>query len=312
MTDQNVRRWFARQIARLRTLRRALSKGHDEDKYRVIQFLVSRLPIAETTKRDILSWCVSRLLDRERRTLRSQTLRAQSDWDAKGHRRLKQLLAGNETLEVSASEAPKVSFVLVTKDKADLTALCFESLLQFADSPYELIVVDNGSADSTLAMLNRLKGAKVIRNQTNLGFGPACMQAVDIATGEYLCFLNNDALLTKGAIAAVLKNFEHEGVGAVGAKILLANGMLQEAGSMIWSDGSALGYGRGDDPELPQYNFRRPVDYCSGVFLVTPRRIFRQLGGFSAEFAPAYYEDTDYCMTLWQNGLRVVQAEMGI
>ena len=306
MTDQNVRKWFAKQVARTRTVLRALSMGNDEDKYRVVQFVVSRLPIAEATKRNLLSWCLSNLLDRERRTLRSQMQRAQSDWDAKGHRRLKKLLRGKESLEVPASGAPTVSFIFVTFNKAHLTVLSLESVLQFADLPYELIVVDNGSTDSTLAMLDRFKGTKVIRNPINLGFGPACMQAADIATGEYLCFFNNDALLTNGAMAAVLKNFEHEGVGAVGAKILLANGKLQEAGSIIWSDGSALGYGRGDDAEQLQYNFRRPVDYCSGVFLVTPRRTFHQFGGFSDQFAPAYYEDTDYCMTLWQNGQRVI------
>ena len=48
------------------------------------------------------------------------------------------------------------------------------------------------------------------------------------------------------------------------------------------------------------------MDYCSGAFLFTPTELFRSLGGFSADFAPAYYEDADYCMTLWQNGLRVV------
>ena len=81
---------------------------------------------------------------------------------------------------------------------------------------------------------------------------------------------------------------------------------MQETGSIIWSDGSALGYGRGDEPELSEYNFRRPVDYCSGVFLVTPRETFQRYGGFREEFAPAYYEDTDYCMTLWQNGLSTI------
>jgi GT2 family glycosyltransferase len=155
-------------------------------------------------------------------------------------------------------------------------------------------------------MLDRVNGAKIIRNRTNAGFGPACMQAADIATGEYLCFLNNDALLTEGALSTALKNFDRQGVGAVGGKILLATGRLQEAGSIIWSDGSASGYGRGDDPELPQYNFRRPVDYSSAVFLITPRTVFQQAGGFSTCFAPAYYEDTDYCMTLWQSGLSVL------
>jgi glycosyltransferase involved in cell wall biosynthesis len=101
-------------------------------------------------------------------------------------------------------------------------------------------------------------------------------------------------------------------VGAVGGKILLANGALQEAGNLIWSDGSALGYGRGDDPNSPQYEFRRPVDFCSGVFLLTPRKLFADLGGFSSEFAPAYYEDADYCMTLWQRGFQVIYEPLAV
>ena len=305
LTLQKVRKWIARQGARWHTLRRAISKGHEEDKYRVLQAVVSRLPIPDTTKRKVLRWSASLLLDEQRSNLRSQ-LRAQSEWNAKGHKRLKLLFASDETLEIPASDAPNLSFILVTHNKAHLTVLSLESVLQFASVSYELIVVDNASTDATLAMLHRFKGAKVIRNQTNAGFGPACVQAADIASGEYLCFFNNDALLTSGAIVAALKNFEHEGVGAVGAKILLANGRLQEAGSIIWSDGSALGYGRGDNPELPQYNFRRPVDYCSAVFLITPRSVFHRMGGFNALFAPAYYEDTDYCMTLWRNGLSVI------
>ena len=72
----------------------------------------------------------------------------------------------------------------------------------------------------------------------------------------------------------------------VGGKILLANGDLQEAGSIIWADGTAVGYGRGDNPDRPQYQFRRPVDYCSGVFLFTPRRLFLELGGFRPLYSP--------------------------
>ncbi len=138
---------------------------------------------------------------------------------------------------------------------------------------YELIIVDNASTDQTRLMLDRLQGAKIIHNQTNVGFGPACMQAAANARGKYLCFFNNDALLNRTAMSAALANFSNDTVGAVGGKILLANGALQEAGNIIWSDGSALGYGRGDDPQSPQYEFRRPVDFCSGVFLLTPQKV---------------------------------------
>ena len=306
MTDQKARRWIAKQIGRWHTLRRAFREGNGEDRYKVIHGIVLRLPVADTTRRRILAWSMSRLLDRRRHTLKSQLLRAQSAWDAKGHNRLKDLLAGNETLDAPPCSSPTLTFVIVAKNKAHLTLLTIESVLQFADVPYELVIVDNGSTDSIPAMLDRIPAARLIRNQTNVGFGPACVQAAEIAAGEYLCFLNNDALLSKGSVSAALKNFDREGVGAVGAKILLANGKLQEAGSIIWCDGSALGYGRGDDPDLPQYNFRRPVDFCSAVFLITPKEVFRRMGGFSEQFAPAYYEDTDYCMVLWQNGLSVI------
>jgi GT2 family glycosyltransferase len=306
LAEFNPRRWIAKQVARLGTLRRALRAGNTEDRYRVARFIVARLPITDTTRRNVLSWISSRLLDRKRRSARAQIESAQSEWNANGRRRLEQLFSGREGLVVPESDAPLVSFILVTKNKAHLSVLSLESVIRFALPPYELIVVDNASTDSTLLMLDRVKGAKVLPNSSNVGFGPACMQAAAIAKGRFLCFLNNDALLTPGAIEAVLKNFEHSDVGAVGAKVLLANGRLQEAGSIIWADGSALGYGRGEDPRLPEYNFRRPVDYCSGVFLVTPREVFHCYGGFREEFAPAYYEDTDYCMTLWQNGLSVI------
>jgi GT2 family glycosyltransferase len=89
-------------------------------------------------------------------------------------------------------------------------------------------------------------------------------------------------------------------IGAVGGKIILLDGKLQEAGSIVWRDGSCTGYGRGDDPFAPMYNFRRDVDYCSGAFLLTPRRVWEQLSGFDKAFEPAYYEETDYCLRLWE------------
>jgi glycosyltransferase involved in cell wall biosynthesis len=83
---------------------------------------------------------------------------------------LKELLAGNEALEIPACSSPKVTFIIVAMNKAHLTLLTIESALQFADVPYELVVVDNGSTDSGPAMLDRIPQAKVIRNQINVDF----------------------------------------------------------------------------------------------------------------------------------------------
>jgi GT2 family glycosyltransferase len=285
---------------------RAISLGREEDQLKVVYGTVLRLPVSEQTRQKLLRRGISWVLDRRSGEQHGSMQEAHALWHARGKLELDRLLSSNELIQIPSSGPPLVTFVVVVRDKAHLSFLSLESISQFADVPYELIVVDNASADATAAMLDRFQGARIIRNATNAGFGPACNQAANSATGEYLCFFNNDALITPGAVRAVLSNFEQDHVGAVGAKILLANGALQEAGSIIWRDGSALGYGRGDDPGLPRYNFRRPVDYCSGVFMVTPRELFLKLGGFSDEFAPAYYEDTDYCMTLWHNGWKVI------
>jgi GT2 family glycosyltransferase len=97
-----------------------------------------------------------------------------------------------------------------------------------------------------------------------------------------------------------------EQAGAVGGKLLYPDGILQEAGGIIFSDASGHNFGRYDpQANAPLYNYLREVDYCSGALLATPRPLFKQLGGFDTRYSPAYYEDTDYCFNLWQNGYRV-------
>jgi GT2 family glycosyltransferase/glycosyltransferase involved in cell wall biosynthesis len=234
------------------------------------------------------------------------------EWDEAGKRDLAILLASNRQIEFPAEPVPRISIIIVLHNKAHLSLLCLDALQFAVDVPFELVIVDNASTDSTSELLDRCANATIVRNAHNLGFGEACMQGVERSRGEFLFFLNNDAFLRPGSVEAALRNFRQNGVGAVGGKILLADGKLQEAGSIIWSDGSALGYGRGDDPAAGQYCFRRPVDYCSGAFLFTPKALFVELGGFDKIYSPAYYEDTDYCTRLWQAGYRVIYEPQAI
>ncbi len=228
-------------------------------------------------------------------------------WDETGSSRLREFLAGERRLSFPPSAAPAVSIVIALFNKAHLGFMCLESLLQNAGEDYELILVDNGSTDDTGKLLDRIDGAKIIRNSENQGFGYACMQGAESASGEFLCFLNNDAILCPGSMEAALANFRNDAnVGAVGGKLLLSDGRLQEAGSIVWRDGTAWGYGRGDASASPKYSFRRPVDYCSGALLFTPRALFNELGGFDQRFSPAYYEDTDYCFKVWDSGRKVI------
>ena len=156
-------------------------------------------------------------------------------------------------------------------------------------------------------MFDRVDGARVYRNDENLYFIHAVNQAAALARGAHLLLLNNDAALLPGAIDTLAATIESSpDIGAVGGKIVFLDGRLQEAGSIIWNNGHCFGYGRGDDPLAPQYMFRRDVDYCSGALLLMRKDLFVQLEGFDTVFSPAYYEETDYCVRLWDAGYRVV------
>ena len=196
---------------------------------------------------------------------------------------------------------------MVFFQQAHLSYLCLQSLLKFADVSYQLIIVDNNSTDETAQLLDTIRGAKIIRNSGNMGFVKAVNQASEAATGEYILLLNNDALIEKHTLSNALKVIDNdETVGAVGAKIKLLDGSMQEAGSIIWNDGSCLGYGRGKSPDDYQLMFQRDVDYCSGAFLLFRRSIFNSLNGFDLDYAPAYYEESDFCIRLQKQGLRIV------
>ena len=136
MGEFHIGHGIAKQNARMGTLRRSFRRDNTEDQYRVARFIVARLLISDTNRRNVLSWISNRLLDRKRRSARAQIERAQSEWDAKGRRRLEQLLSGPENLVLSESDEPVVSFILVTKSKAHLTVLSLESVIRFAPPPY--------------------------------------------------------------------------------------------------------------------------------------------------------------------------------
>ena len=221
---------------------------------------------------------------------------------------LAEFLADSERIVFRTDEPPVISVLIVLWNKAHFTLRCLRSLqAQQAEVPLEIIIVDNASSDETGQLLERVDGAKILRNPTNEGFLLATNRAAEMATGKYLLLLNNDAFPRPGAISVALETLRSApDIGAVGALLILPSGLVQEAGSLVWNDGSTYGFGRGMPPECGEVRFRRDVTYCSGAFLLTPRDRWEALRGFDEAFAPAYYEDTDYCMRLQEQGLRVV------
>lgn len=203
---------------------------------------------------------------------------------------------------------PVASIVIPVFNNLAHTLHCLEALA--ANTPaglVEVIVVDDASTDGTPGVLRRIEGIEVLTGETNVGFTGAAGRGAAAARGRVIVFLNNDAEVQPGWLEAMLDAIDSApDVGAVGCKLVFADGRLQEAGGIIWQDGTGANIGRGGDPEAPRFNVRREVDYCSGAALMVRRDLFEGLGGFDPRFAPAYYEDTDLCFALRDSGFRVL------
>ena len=154
-----------RQKKRVRTLIRAFRPANVDDRCLVVQGVCTRLPLPLRAKQRVWFWCLDHLVGRKLKARPADVRPAQQAWDTQGRARLRQLLQGGEQLACPVAENPTVSFIVVLHNRAHLSLLSLESVIANADTSCELIVVDNASTDETGLMLDRLLGAKVIRNQ---------------------------------------------------------------------------------------------------------------------------------------------------
>lgn len=204
---------------------------------------------------------------------------------------------------------PGVSIiVLVTTDTSRLRA-CLESIDAHlpAERITELLVVANGTPPEQLSWLAGRDDVVLLASTVNLGFGGGCNWAAGVARGERLLFLNDDVVVTPGWLEALDEAMTADpAIGIAGSRVALASGALQEAGGVIWRDGTTSGVGRGLDPGAPEYLIQRDVDYVSFCSAMVARRAWEEAGGFDDRYFPAYYEDTDLCLSVAQLGWRVV------
>ena len=206
-----------------------------------------------------------------------------------------------------SSDAPAASIVIPVHGQWPRTLACLRAIAAHPPAcAVELVVVDDASPDETGRYLAQIEGLRVVSRAANGGFIAACNDGADAARGGFLVFLNNDTVPQPGWLDALLGTFERfPDTGIAGAQLLYPDGRLQEAGGVVFADGSAWNYGRFAWPDDPRYAYVREADYVSGAALAIPRALFERVGGFDARYAPAYYEDTDLAFAVRAAGLRV-------
>ncbi len=217
-------------------------------------------------------------------------------------------------LKVPYFEKPEVSIIIPAYNQVGYTYACVQSVIEFTkDIAYEIILADDVSTDATKDIGNYIEGLVVCRNATNQGFLRNCNNAAKSAKGTYIMFLNNDTRVTENYLSSLLRLIKSDpSIGMVGSKLVYPDGKLQEAGGIIWSDGSGWNYGRNDDPDKCEYNYVRDVDYISGASILLSTELWNKIGGFDDRYAPAYCEDSDLAFEVRKAGKRVVYQPQSV
>ena len=181
---------------------------------------------------------------------------------------------------------PLVSLVLVTYNSERVLPALFDSLGQTSYEPYELIVVDNGSTDGTVPLIERRRpDATLLENKPSPGYGAGCNEGARHARGDFLVFLNPDIVVTPNWLDILVGCFERgDRVGIVSPEVLPPDWRPREA-------------------EHPAVE----AAAVPGCTMMVSRPAWDDLGGFD-EAIFLYWEDTDLCWRAWLRGWRVLES----
>lgn len=214
--------------------------------------------------------------------------------------------AGEARLEGSDLRS-RASVVIPVFNQVFYTRVCLASLEAEQDSA-ELIVVDNGSSDRTPELLegwqDEARSRRGLRFEENRGFGPACNAGAELATGEFLVFLNNDTFVLPGWLSRLLEPFSDPSVVVTGSRLLYPSGHVQHAG-VAFNELGPWHVFVGQDGESPLVLQRRDYQVVTGASLAIRAAEFRRLGGFDTSYQNAF-EDVDLCLRVRESGGRVV------
>jgi GT2 family glycosyltransferase len=215
-----------------------------------------------------------------------------------------------------SAEAPLVSIIVPTRDRAGLLQRCADGVLNRTAYPHlELIIADNDSREQRTRRLLARLGAdprvRVLAAPGAFNWSAINNRAVEAARGEVLVLLNNDIeVIDPNWLQAIVSLLRQPGVGIVGAKLVYPNGTIQHAGIVLGPAGAASHLWRGAPSNEKGYHgdllYPRSVTAVTGACLAIHRSLYREAGGLDAEHLMVAYNDVDLCLRVRALGYRVV------
>lgn len=171
----------------------------------------------------------------------------------------------------------------------------------------EIIVVDNGSKDNSIELLEKeYPRVRLIKNKENLGFVTANNQGFKAASGEYILFLNNDTRVDSAAVERLVERISgREDLGVVFSKLLLMDEpkKLDAIGSFFSGYGFLYHLGFLEE-DKGQYDNLKEIFSPKGVSFLMPRRLLEEIGVFDEDYF-AYFEESDLFWRAWLFGKKI-------
>jgi GT2 family glycosyltransferase len=208
-------------------------------------------------------------------------------------------------------DRPLVSLIVVTYNSAAKLPEFFAALATTRYSPYEVLVVDNASADGSAAYVaEHHPQARLLANHENTGFGRACNRGARAARGELLVFLNPDVLVTPDWLDILVRHMaEQPDAGIICPQTLYPDevGLGARGLRLVSVPNAADATPESQAPSLkPQASGVAETGAVPGAALMVRRAAWQALGGFDERYF-LYWEDTDLCWRAWLLGWRVLE-----
>ena len=216
-------------------------------------------------------------------------------------------------------DPPIVSIIILVKNKFDYINDCISSIINtIPKNSFEIIIQFPENNKEIITQMEYLKKfykikIKIIENNENNNFFFYIKKAIHLSKAKYILFLKDNTKVYKNWLSPLIKLFEKDlKIGMIGSKIINSDGVLDDAGGIIWNNGQYLNFGKGSDGKFAEYNYVKEVDFISGTSIILRKNIFKIIGGFSENYLSLNYYIIDLAFKIRKYGYKVMYQPKSI